>query len=192
MQQKVTERMDDFIPESLWNGKHTTIDNCPLRGRGDGLHMANTTTDPTEECLALYGCGGRGKRCVSRWSHRAAHELSKVVDVSQAEVIWLIFYACRRVEDGSNIRRAQPVRDSHLVEIGIPNKGEQAAVLVLPAETSDPSLSWGFEDWSLHHFPMNSAVALMLRTVGAAVCRLLAGYAGGTAVLLEVSEPGAE
>src|SRR3984885_6358099 len=159
MQQKVTERMDDFIPESLWNGKHTTIDNCPLRGRGDGLHMANTTTDPTEECLGLYGCGGRGKRCVSRRSHRAAHELSKVGDVSQAEVIWLIFYACRRVEDGSNIRRAQPVRDSHLVEIGIPNKGEKDAVLVLPAETSDPSLSWGFENWSLHHFPMNSAFA---------------------------------
>jgi hypothetical protein len=39
-------------------------------------------------------------------------------------------------------------------------------VLVLPAEASDPSLSWGFEDWSLHHFPINSAVALMLRTVG--------------------------
>ena len=140
----------------------------------------------------LWGLGGCGKRCVSRWGHRAAHELSKVIDVSQAKIIWLIFYACRRVEDRSNVRRAQPVRDSHLVEIGIPNKGEQAAVLVLPAEASDPSLSWGFEDWSLHHFPMNSAVALMLRTVGAAVCRLLAGYAGGTAVLLEVSEPGAE
>src|SRR5271170_4050073 len=93
MQQKITKRMDDFIPESLWNSKHATIDNCPWRGRGDGLHMANTTTDPTEKCLTFCGCGGCGERCVSRWDHRTAHELSKVVDVSQAKVIWLIFHA---------------------------------------------------------------------------------------------------
>src|SRR5580692_1958659 len=159
MQQKVTERMDDFIPKSLWNSKHATIDNCPWRGRGDGLHMANTTTDPTEECLTLYGCGGCGKRRVSRWNHRAPHELSKVVDVSQAKVIWLIFDARRSVEDGSNIGGAQTVRDSHLVEIGVSNKGEQATVLVLPAEAADASLSWSLEDWSLHHFPVNSAFA---------------------------------
>src|SRR5271156_6366369 len=159
MQQEVTERMDDFISESLWNSKHATIDNCPWRGRGDRLHMANTTTDSTEKFLAFYGCGGRGKRCVSRWNHRTAYELSKVIDVSQAKVIWLIFYACRRVEDGSNVRGAQPVRDSHLVEIGVSNKGEQAAVLVLPAESSDAGLSRSLEDRSLHNLPMNSTFA---------------------------------
>src|SRR3984957_1475025 len=159
MQQKVTERMNDFRAQSLWNSEHPAIDHCPWRRRGDGLHMADAATELGEESSAFQGCGGRGKHCVSRWNHSAAYELSKVVDVSQAKLIWLIFNARRSVEDGGNVRGAQPVRDSHLVEIGIPNKGEQAAVLVLPAEASDASLSRGFEDWSQHHFPMNSAFA---------------------------------
>ena len=42
MQQKVTERMDDFSAQSPWNSEHPAIDHCPWRGRGDGLHMADT------------------------------------------------------------------------------------------------------------------------------------------------------
>src|ERR1700677_545961 len=146
MQQEIAKGMDDFIPESLWNGKHATIDNGSWRGRCDGLHMANAATAPGEENAAFQGRGCRGKPRISRWNQSAAYELSKVVDVSQAKLIWLIFNARRSVEDGGNVRGAQPVRDSHLVEIGIRNKGEQAAVLVLPAEASDASLSRGFED----------------------------------------------
>src|SRR5271170_3435242 len=159
MQQKVTERMDDFSAQGLWNSERPAIDHCPWRGRGDGLHMADAATELGEKYLTFYGCGGRGKRCVSRRDHRAAYELSKVVDVSQAKLIWLIFNAGRSVEHGGNVRGTQPVRDSHLVEIGVRNKREQAAVLVLPAEASDASLSRGFEDWGLHHFPMDSAFA---------------------------------
>src|SRR5277367_1342486 len=159
MEQKVTERMDDFGAQSLWNSEHAAIDHCPWRSRGDGLHMADAATELGEESSAFQGRGGRGKHRISRWNHSAAYELSKVVDVSQAKLIWLIFNARRSVEDGGNVRGAQPVRDSHLVEIGVRNKREQAAVLVLPAEASYASLSRRFEDWSLHHFPMNSAFA---------------------------------
>src|SRR5580692_4478813 len=104
-------------------------------------------------------CRSCCKRYVTRWNHGAAYELSKVIDVSQAKVIWLVVNARGGVKNLSNLRGAQPVRDSHLVEIGIGNKGEQAAVLVLPAEASDAGLSRSFENRSLHHLPMNSSLA---------------------------------
>ena len=81
-----------------------------------------------------------------------------MVDISQAKVVRLIFRVRRGLEHGRNVLGAQPVSDAHLVEISVSNKGEQAAVLVLPAEASDASLSRGLENWSLHHFPMNLTI----------------------------------
>src|SRR5260370_1062334 len=105
--------MDDLIPQSVWNNKHATIDHRPRRGRGNGFHMANTATDAPEKLSASHSCGGRGKRCVSRWNHSAAYELSKVVDVCQTKIIWLIFRIFRGLENRGNVRGAQPNRDSH-------------------------------------------------------------------------------
>ena len=53
--------------------------------------MANTAAGLPEKSFASQGCGRRGEHGVSRWNHSAAYELSKVVDVSQAQAIWLIF-----------------------------------------------------------------------------------------------------
>src|SRR5258708_5652015 len=158
--------MDNLIPQGLWNGKHAAIDNRPCRSRGNGFHMANTATDAPEKFSASHGCRSRGKRCVSGRNHRAAYELSKMVDVSQAKVIWQIFRVLRSLENRSHVRGAEPVRNSHLVEIGIANKGKQAAVLVLPAEASHAGLSRSLEDRSLHHLPMNSTFAQLRLSLG--------------------------
>lgn len=55
------------------------------------------------------------KRYVARGNHGAAYELSKVIDVSQAKVIWRIFRVLRSLQNCRGILLAQPVRDSHLV-----------------------------------------------------------------------------
>ena len=115
-------------------------------------------TDPPEKLSTFQGWWGCGKYCVAWWNHCAAYELSKVVDISQAKVVRLIFRVRRGLEHCRNVLGAQPVSDAHLVEIGVGNKGEQAAVLVLPAEASDASLSRSFENRCLHHFPMNFTV----------------------------------
>src|SRR5437879_6733426 len=122
MQQKVAERMDNPISQSLWNNKHPAINNRSCRSRGNGFHMANTAADAPEKFSASYGRGSCGKRCVSWWNHRATYELSKMVDVGQAKVIWLIFWVLCGLENCSHVCGAEPVRDSHLVEIGIANK----------------------------------------------------------------------
>src|SRR5258705_1204217 len=103
---------------------------------------------------------------MSRRNHRAAYELSEVVAVGQAKVSGHIFRVLSGLEDRSHVRGAEPVRDSHLVEIGIANKGEQAAVLVLPAEASHAGLSRRLEDRSLHNLPMNSTSAQLRLSVG--------------------------
>src|SRR5260370_26114634 len=166
MQQEVAERMDDLIPQSVWNNKHAAIDNRPCGSRDKGFHMADTATNTPEKFSASDGCRGCGKRCVSGWNHRAAYELSKVVDVRQAKVIRHIFRVLRGLQNRRDVRGAQPVRDSHLVQIGIANKGKQAAVLVLPAKASHPSLSRSLKDRSLHHLPMNSSTAQLRLSLG--------------------------
>src|ERR1700687_2128195 len=158
MQQEVAKGVDYFIPQGLRNSEHPTIDGRPYRSRRYGFDVANIATDPPEELFTFQGCGRRSKHCVARWNHCAAYELSKMVDVSEAKVVRLIFRVLRGLEHCRNILGAQPVSDAHFVEIGVANKGEQAAVLVLPAEASNASLSRSFENRSLHHFPMNFTV----------------------------------
>src|SRR5271166_5797219 len=108
MQQIVSERMDDLIPKSLWNCKLTTIDNRSSGRRDDDFYMAGTATQPAEKLLTLESSRSCCKRYVARRDHGAANELSKVVDVSQAKVIWLIVNARRGVKNLGNLRRTQP------------------------------------------------------------------------------------
>src|ERR1700723_2583956 len=116
--------MDDLIRQSLRNRKLATIDHRSSRRRGNSFYMAGAATKPAKELLALDSSRSCSKRYISRWNHRAAYELSKVIDVSQAKFIWLIVNARRSVKNLSNFHGAQPVRDAHLIEIGICNKGE--------------------------------------------------------------------
>jgi hypothetical protein len=60
--------------------------------------------------------------------------MSKLVDVSQARAIWLIFRVLGCLENCSNVRAARPGSHSHVVEIGIVDEGEQAAVLIFPPD----------------------------------------------------------
>src|ERR1700691_6189036 len=159
MQQEVAKRMNDFVAQCFWNRKHATIDNRSYRSRGNGFHVADVTPNLREKLLACQSCGGCGQRGVAGRNHRSTYKLSKVVDVRQAEFIWLIVNARRGVKNLSHLRGTQAVRNPHLVEIGIGNKGEQAAVLVLPAKASDPGLSGSLENWRLHHFSVNSTSA---------------------------------
>jgi hypothetical protein len=106
VQQKVTEGMDDLIPQSRWNDKHAAVYDCPGRRRGNALDVTDTTTDLRKERLTSEGGGGRSKRRVSRRNHRAAYELSKVVDVGQAKVVWLIVNARSGQKHLSNFGRA--------------------------------------------------------------------------------------
>src|SRR5271166_2571399 len=157
MQQIVSERMDDLVAQGLWNRKRATIHNRSSGRSDDGFYMAGAATQPPEKVLTLESSRSCCKRYVARWNHGAAYELSKVVDVSQAKVVWLIVNARRGVKNLGNLRRTQPVRDSHFVEVGIRNKREQAAVLILPAEASDTGLSRSLENGGLHNLPVNSS-----------------------------------
>src|SRR5271154_8476 len=151
--------MDDLIPKGLGNSKLTTINSSSSGRRDDGFDMAGAATQPAEKVSTPESSRSCCKRYVAGWNHGATYELSKVIDVSQAKVIWLIVNARRGVKNLSNLRGAQPVRDSHLIEIGICNEGEQAAVLILPAEASDAGLSWSLENGGLHNLPVNSSLA---------------------------------
>src|SRR5207244_752189 len=152
--------------ESVGNDEHAAIDDRSCGGGGDGFHVADAAADAAEKFSASNGQGGSGEGCVAGWSHGAADELSEVVDVGEAEIVGLILRVLGGLEDGGDVVGAEAVRDSHFVEIGVADEGEEAAVLVLPAEASDASLSGGFEDRSLHDFAMDSAFAQFRLSLG--------------------------
>src|ERR1700722_19334098 len=161
MQQEVAKGMNDLVAECFWNSEHAAVNSRADRSRGDGFHVADVATDLPEKSLSSQSCGGCGQRGVAGRNHRSTHKLGKVIDVSKAKFIWFIVNARRGIENLSNLGGAQPVGYPHFVEIGIGNKGEQAAVLILPAEASDPGLSRSFENWRLHNFSVNSTSAQM-------------------------------
>src|ERR1700733_10319045 len=103
MQQEVAKRMNYFVAQGFWNRKHTAINNRPYRGCGNGLHVADVTTNLTEQSMACQSRGGWGQGGVAWRTHRSADKLSKVVDVRQAEFVWLIVNAGRGVKNLSNL-----------------------------------------------------------------------------------------
>src|ERR1700739_4595838 len=128
MEQEVAKGVNYFTPQRLRNREHATIDDRPYRSRRHRFDVANITTDPPEKLSTLQGCWRCSKHCVAWWNHRAAYELSKVVDVSQPKAVRLIFRVRRGLEHCRNVLGAQPVGDAHFIEIGVGNKGEQTAV----------------------------------------------------------------
>src|SRR5271166_382838 len=158
VQQEVSKRMDDFVPQSIWNCKCATIHSRSGGSRDNRFHMAGAAAELAKKMVTDLGGRSCSKRHISRGNHGSPYELSEV-DVSQAKVIRLIFGVLRSLENCGDVFRAQPVRDSHLVEIGVGNKGEQAAVLILPPEASDAGLSRSLENRRLDHFPVNSSIA---------------------------------
>jgi len=82
-----------------------------------------------------------------------------VVDVGQPQRIGNIFGVRCGLADRGGILRSQPVGHAHLVEIGVADEGEQAAVLVLPAEAAYAGLARSLQDRNLDGLPVNPSLA---------------------------------
>jgi hypothetical protein len=79
-----------------------------------------------------------------------------MVDVGEAKTIRHIFRVLRHLANGSCVFWAQPIGHTHLVQVCIADKRQQTAVLVFPAETTDPCLARRFEYRNFDRFAMNS------------------------------------
>jgi hypothetical protein len=159
VEQEVAVRMNDLIPQGLWYGECSAVDDSSCRCGDNGADMAGRAADPLEQALAFLGGRSCGKNRVARRNLRAADELSEVVDVGQAEIIRSILRIRRDFADRCHIFGTQTVCHSHFIQIGVADEGEQAAVLILPAKTADTRLSGRFQNRNFDGFTMNSAFA---------------------------------
>ena len=91
MQQEVTERMNDLVPQRLGHGERATVDDRARRRRRDGLDVAGVAAHPLEQGLARQAIRALRQRRVARWHLRAADKFSKVVDVGQPQGVRKIF-----------------------------------------------------------------------------------------------------
>ena len=126
---------------------------CALRGLLARLPRAVWSCD----FRGRLGSRGCGKCRIARRDLRAADELGEMVDVRQAEIVRDILGILRDLADGRHIMGTQAVGYSHFIQVSVADEGEQAAVLILPAKTSDARLSGRFENGNRDGFAMNAA-----------------------------------
>src|SRR3569833_100404 len=165
MEEEIAEGMNDLIAQRIRNRELPAIDEGAGLGGHNGLYVARVATETMEYLLAFYRSGRCAQGCVAWRGLCTAKELRKVVDVGETKGVGLVLWIGRRLSDARHIVQPQRVGDTHLVHIGIGHKGKKAAMLVLPAETTDPSLAGSLEDRNLDHFTVNPSMAV-LRLVG--------------------------
>src|ERR1700746_284063 len=115
VEQEVPVRMNDLIPEGLWYGERSAVDDSSRRGGDDGADVAGGAPDPLENSLAFLGCRSCSKNRIARGNLRATDELSEVVDVRQAETVWSIFGIRGDFANGGPVFGEQTVGDSHFI-----------------------------------------------------------------------------
>ena len=81
MQEEIAERVNDFVSQSLGDGKRSAIHHRSSGSCGNGFNVAGAAANSLEEVLTLLGIGGCRQSCVTRWNLGAMNELSKVVDI---------------------------------------------------------------------------------------------------------------
>src|SRR2546429_3546488 len=150
--------MDDLVAQGLGHGEGSSIDHGSRGSGDDGADMAGNAADSLEQLLPRW----RGRRCSQRrvpWrSFRAADELSKVVDVCQADIVGNIFGIAGSFANSCDVLWTQTVRYSHFVQVSVPNERKQTAVLILPAKAANARLPGRFQDRNFDCFAVNSAL----------------------------------
>src|SRR5579859_6702524 len=158
VQQEVAKGMNDFVAERIGNGELAAIDLCTRRSGCNGRYMANGAAKFMKRSFAGLRRWSRGQGRIARRSHGAANKLGKVVNVCQSKAVGNIFGVRRGLANRSCVFGAQPVGNTHLIQISVANEREQRAVLVLPAEPAYAGLSWNFQNRNLNGFTMNFAL----------------------------------
>src|SRR5579863_3842060 len=149
--------MNDFVPEGLRHGKGSAIDCGSSWSGDDGLNVAGVATDAFEEFVSFFGIQSCRQSRVPRRHQGAAHELSKMVDVRQAQVIGCIFGVSRRLADCGGVRWLQAVANANFHFVSLACKGEQTAILVLPAKPPHSCFPWRFQNRNLDGLTVNLA-----------------------------------
>lgn len=133
-------RMNGLVSKGVWNRESAAVDYHAGRRSYDRCPMTRTAADPGEDRSPSLRIASRGERHIAGWHLRAADELSKMIDVGKAEVVRNILRIRCNFAHRRGVLRAQPVRDTHFVQISVADEREQAAVLVFPSKASEARL----------------------------------------------------
>src|ERR1700730_13378062 len=137
VQQEIAVWMNDLVAQRLGNDKRSAVDDRSGASRRDGRNMTSAAAEGLEQVIP--GAGGRCLRehRVARWHLRTADGLRKMIAVGETEIGWNVLGIGCDFANGRDILRTQTTRYAHFVQVGVGDEREQAAMLILPAETPD-------------------------------------------------------
>ncbi len=159
VQEEVAKRMNNLVPQGIGDRKHPAIHNRSSGKRCHRFNMADVTANIFEELLT-----GLRTRCCSegeipRRYFGTPDKRCEVIDRVHSDRVGRIFGVGFDLANACGIDRLQAIGHAHLVQIGVTDEGEQAAVLIFPAEAADSRLAWSFQDGNLDGLSLNYAAA---------------------------------
>src|SRR5580704_1656788 len=144
MQQEITERMNDLIPQSIRDGESAAIDHSPRRSGDDGTDVADAALNLGEQFFTFFNFRFAGQHMITRRDQGAADELSEVVNSKETRLIRLILRIRRGLTNRCDVHWLQAVGDADLVQVSIGGEGQNTAVLILPTKAAHSGLSGRF------------------------------------------------
>src|SRR5262249_20218229 len=157
MQEKVTERMNHLIPESLRNYECAAVDRCSLRGSDNRTDVTRFATNSRKDLCTGFRVRRAGQILVSGWNFRRANESGECADVGA--VVFGIgngIVVLHRVSDGCVLEWLQGAGDAHFVQVSVGCKRFQTRMLILPAKTSDAKCSIRLENRDANNLTSHS------------------------------------
>src|ERR1700731_4722222 len=136
--------MDDLAAKCRRHCELATVDHGPSRSGSDGGGVTDGAADLVEQVVSGDSVRRRRQSGVAWRSLGSAHEAGKVVDIFKTVWTERIFGIGGGLADCGGIRWLQAAGYALLVDISVSSEGEQAGLLVLPAEASATHRSVGF------------------------------------------------
>ncbi len=159
VQEEIAKRMNNLITQGIGHRKHPAIHHRSSGKRCHRFNMADVAANTFEELLTGLRIRCRSEGEIPRRRLGPPDKRRKVIDGVHTDRVGGIFGIGFDLANAGGVDRLQAIGHAHLVQIGVTYEGEQAAMLIFPAETSDPRLAGSFEDGNLDGLSLNYAAA---------------------------------
>src|SRR5882724_1226881 len=114
------------------------MERRPWRCRDQRADMADRASDSIEERRPFLGIRRQRELPVPGRSLRGPDKPRKAIDVRETVGAVLVLGIFHGIANRRYLRWEQAICDSHLVQVGIGREREQARLLILPTEATDP------------------------------------------------------
>src|SRR6266446_6334044 len=173
VKEEVAEGMKSLVAQRRRHDEGAAMEGRPRRCRDQRADMAGRASDGVEERRPLLGIRRRREPLVPGRSLRGPDKPRKAIDVRETVGAGLVLGILYGIANRRYLRWEQAICDSHLVQVGVGREREQARLLILPTEATDPIVARSLQHRHRDGLPADAALRLPALPGGNAEQRLI-------------------